>query len=137
MRGFLRSARSPGGRPSCGRWTRSASPCRSASRWRSICYAGHSDSGPSRRRWSLPAPREDAGRRSRSAIWVITGVLPTFVLLYMGYPIFLEHYALLVVPSVAVLVVLGGRALEAAWPRARRPIAAAFAVGLVALCVTV
>ena len=40
-------------------------------------------------------------------------------------------------PSVALLVVLGGRALESAWPGARRPIAVAFTVGLVALCVTV
>jgi hypothetical protein len=59
------------------------------------------------------------------------------VLLYMGYTIFLEHYALLVIPSIALLVVLGGRALESAWPGTRRSIAVAFTVGVVALCVTV
>jgi hypothetical protein len=78
-----------------------------------------------------------AHRGSRVALWVIAGVLPAFVLLYMGYTIFLEHYALLVIPSIALLVVLGGRALESAWPGTRRSIAVAFTVGVVALCVTV
>lgn len=63
-------------------------------------------------------------------------VLPLFLLVYFFNPFFLEHYAVLVAPAVLLLVVLGGRAVEAAWPRARRFLAPAFAVGVVVLGVT-
>lgn len=53
---------------------------------------------------------------------VLAATLPLFVILYLFNPFFLEHYAIAVIPAVALLVLLGVRALARAWPRLARPI---------------
>jgi hypothetical protein len=73
-----------------------------------------------------------AGPRRR----VIAATLPLFLLLYLGYAFFLEHYALSIAPAVFLLIVLAPSAVERAWPRFRRRIATAFTLGVVALTAT-
>jgi dolichyl-phosphate-mannose-protein mannosyltransferase len=68
---------------------------------------------------------------------VFCAVLLPFLAVYAVNTFFLEHYALVVAPAVLLLVLLGARALEAAWPRWRPQIASAFAAGIIALCISV
>jgi hypothetical protein len=67
---------------------------------------------------------------------VLLATLPLFMLIYCFNPIFLEHYALLVVPGVIFSILLGGEVLAAAWPRARRQIFAAFVLAVMMVSAT-
>lgn len=70
--------------------------------------------------------------------WAVAAVLPLFVLAYLPYTFFLEHYALVAVLAVAVLLVLGTRAAAAAvGPRRAGSARSGLTAGLVALCLTV
>ncbi len=68
---------------------------------------------------------------------VFGAVLPMFIVLYVGYAVFLEHYALLVAPALICSVLSGGRAIEQAWPSHRRTLHSAFLSIVVALCLSV
>jgi hypothetical protein len=45
--------------------------------------------------------------------WVIAGVAPLFLLLYLANPLFLNHYCVVVAPIVAFWICLGASALDA------------------------
>jgi hypothetical protein len=69
--------------------------------------------------------------RDRGASRILFLSLPPFLLAYVGYTFFLEHYALVIVPAVALLVVLAIRTIGDCWPRVRLPlIAVVVALGL-------
>lgn len=82
----------------------------------------------------LLAPVGLAGARPRHL--VVIAVLPLFVLAYAAFPWLLAHYCVLAIPAVCCLVLLAGRAVEAAWPRARAAASTAIALGIGAICVT-
>ncbi len=63
---------------------------------------------------------------------VLAAALPLFVVLYAFNPFFLEHYAVVIAPAVLLLVVLGARSVEAAFPE--RPSIAALTTLLIATC---
>ena len=67
---------------------------------------------------------------------VLAATLPLFILLYVFNPFFLEHYAIAAIPAVILLVLLGTRALAAAWPRWSRPITAATVATILAASLT-
>jgi hypothetical protein len=62
--------------------------------------------------------------------------LPLFIVLYVPSTFFLEHYAVLVAPAVILSLLMGGRALAAAWPRWGGTIFAVFAVAVLTTAVT-
>ena len=68
--------------------------------------------------------------------WVLGATLPLFVALYFFYTIFLEHYAIALVPAIALLAVLGIGALARAWPRFAEQIRAAGVAVIVISCIT-
>jgi hypothetical protein len=70
-------------------------------------------------------PGSEQSGRDRRPAWVLLATLALFLLGYVGYTFFLEHYALVMVPSVALLVLAALRAIGDCWPRARLPLAAA------------
>jgi hypothetical protein len=71
--------------------------------------------------------------RRRIALWT---TLPLFVLLYVFYAIFLEHYAIAVIPAVALTGVLAIPTLGSAFPRFRDGVTAAATMLIIASCVT-
>ncbi|HZL37125.1 MAG TPA: glycosyltransferase family 39 protein [Tepidisphaeraceae bacterium] len=73
-----------------------------------------------------------AGARRR----VLCAALPLFVVIYAFNPFFLEHYALLIIPAIITLILLGGAALASGWPRFQRQIYAAFAAILLTVSIT-
>jgi hypothetical protein len=66
----------------------------------------------------------------RRLLWL---TLPLFVLAYIPYTFFLEHYAVSIAPAVILSVVLGGEALATTWPRFGEAIRSSFTLGVVAL----
>ena len=68
--------------------------------------------------------------------WVIVAGLPLFVALYMFYPPFLSHYALVAAPAVLLLVVLGARELALVFASPRRSADAAIAIALAVIALT-
>jgi hypothetical protein len=66
----------------------------------------------------------------RRLLWL---TLPLFVLAYIPYTFFLEHYAVSIAPAVILSVVLGGEALATTWPRFGVAIRSSFTLGVVAL----
>ena len=72
-----------------------------------------------------------AGDRRR---WTLFATLPLFLGLYAFYSFFLEHYAVVVAPAVAMTLVLALPALESAWPRWRAAIASGLTMFVVAAC---
>lgn len=64
---------------------------------------------------------------------VLWGTLPLFVVLYVPYTFFFEHYAVVVAPAAILMLVLGVEAVAAAWPRFGAPIRSSITLGLVAL----
>jgi hypothetical protein len=71
--------------------------------------------------------------RRRVVLWA---TLPLFVMLYLFYTIFLEHYAIAVIPAVALSGVLAVPTLGNALPRFRATIVAGATMLIVATCVT-
>lgn len=49
--------------------------------------------------------------------WLLLASFPLFILGYVGYTFYLEHYAVVVVPAVVLLVVMGLKVLGEYWPR--------------------
>lgn len=72
-------------------------------------------------------------RRDR---WVLWGTIPLFVGLYLFYTIFLEHYAIAVIPAVAMVCLLGVRIVGETVPRFGRSISAALTLFVAAACIT-
>ena len=68
--------------------------------------------------------------------WVVFATLPLFVGLYCFYTIFLEHYAIAVIPAVVLLGLLGVRVLAGAFPRFERPLVSGATVMIVAAALT-
>jgi hypothetical protein len=68
----------------------------------------------------------------RLVLWL---PLPLLVVAYAPYTWFLEHYAVVVAPAMILSILLGGRALEAAWPRYAEAIRSSFTLGVVTLCI--
>ena len=66
----------------------------------------------------------------------VVAVLPAFILLYAGYTFFLEHYALVVVPSITLLIVLSITPIVDIWPTQRNRILTAIVMATLAFCVT-
>jgi hypothetical protein len=66
----------------------------------------------------------------RYAVW---GVLPSFIVLYAFYTLFLDHYALLAAPAVIFMVMAGVRAVE----RNFRAVAPACTILAFAICIGV
>ena len=58
----------------------------------------------------------------RRRAWVLACGLPMFFLLYLPYPIFIQHYVVVAAPGEIFAAVLGIAALAQAWPRARKRI---------------
>ena len=54
--------------------------------------------------------------------WLLFAPLPLFVLGYIGYTFFLEHYAVVVAPAVALLLVMAIERIARHWPRIAPPI---------------
>jgi hypothetical protein len=74
-----------------------------------------------------------AGRRR----WVLWGTVPAFVALYAFYTIFLEHYAIILMPAVAMVCLLSVRVIaQALPPTLRRSTGAALTVLIAASCLT-
>lgn len=63
----------------------------------------------------LPLGLLQIGRNSR---WILPVALVLFFAIYMFYPAFLKHYALVVAPAFILLVALAGPVLAAAFPSA-------------------
>lgn len=68
--------------------------------------------------------------------WVVFMCLPLFVLLYIFWTFFLEHYAIILAPAVILLLLLGMRAIEMAWPIRRQLLATAMLLAVLVLCLT-
>jgi len=51
-------------------------------------------------------------------LWVLFAVAPIFLLLYIGYTFFLEHYCLVIAPAVALLIILAIKECSSAIPGA-------------------
>jgi hypothetical protein len=68
--------------------------------------------------------------------WPLLATLPLFVLLYFFYTIFLEHYAIAVIPAVIVLCLLGIQLLADAWPRFATEITSGLVVLIFLACIT-
>jgi hypothetical protein len=68
--------------------------------------------------------------------WVLWATLPLFVIFYLFYTIFLEHYAISLIPAIVLLSLLGVTKLEEAWPRLRPRIASVATTLIVVICVT-
>jgi hypothetical protein len=66
----------------------------------------------------------------RRVLWL---TLPLFIVAYVPYTFFLEHYAVSVAPAVILSVVLGGEVVAATWPRFGCAIRSSFALGIVTL----
>ncbi|MDB5173225.1 MAG: putative rane protein [Phycisphaerales bacterium] len=64
---------------------------------------------------------------------ILMGTLPLFVLIYSLNPIFLEHYAILIMPAVIFAILLGGRTLAAGLPRWERQVFAAFVLAVLTI----
>ena len=75
--------------------------------------------------WLLPIAAAGLLGLTDRKRWVLGATVPLFVLLYVCYTIFLEHYAVVIAPAMALLLVMGIGALSDAWPRFRRQITAA------------
>jgi hypothetical protein len=75
-----------------------------------------------------------AWRRRRA--WVLGMTLPLFWLVYTFYPLFPEHYTVIVGPAVVLTILLGARAMTLAWPRTRAGVWAGLAVFVVGLLFT-
>ena len=58
----------------------------------------------------------------RSPAMAVAATLPLFMLLYFFYTIFLEHYAITVIPAIILLCLLGIGHWPAPWPRFSREI---------------
>jgi hypothetical protein len=71
--------------------------------------------------------------RRRVVLWA---TLPLFVLLYVFYTIFLEHYAIAVIPAMVLTGVLAVPTLGDALPRFRSTIVAGAAMLIISSCVT-
>ncbi|HSU67473.1 MAG TPA: hypothetical protein VLJ39_11420, partial [Tepidisphaeraceae bacterium] len=67
---------------------------------------------------------------------VLWASLPLFVVLYLFYAIFLEHYAIAVIPAIVLMCLLGVRVIADGWPRHRIPITSAGAMLIVVSCLT-
>lgn len=67
---------------------------------------------------------------------IVFSTLPLFLLVYAFNPFFLEHYALLVIPAVVMLIVLGVRSLASAWPRFGETLLAMSAAAIVMISLT-
>jgi len=83
----------------------------------------------------LPAAVGVLGLTDRRRV-VLAATLPLFVLLYLFNPFFLEHYAIAVIPSVVLIVLLGVRAIAQAWPRFALPITSAAIAMIIAASLT-
>jgi 4-amino-4-deoxy-L-arabinose transferase-like glycosyltransferase len=59
---------------------------------------------------------------SRRRAWVLACGIPMFFLLYLPYPIFIQHYVVVAAPAEIFAAVLGIAAMASAWPRARKRI---------------
>jgi hypothetical protein len=70
-------------------------------------------------------PGSERCEYDRRPAWVLLATLALFLLGYVGYTFFLEHYALVIVPAIALLVLAAIRTIGGCWPRARLPLAAA------------
>jgi 4-amino-4-deoxy-L-arabinose transferase-like glycosyltransferase len=68
--------------------------------------------------------------------WVLWATLPLFVLVFSFNPFFIPHYALLMIPAVVLMIILGGEAIAAAWPRFQRQISNVFVAMLLTVCLT-
>lgn len=68
--------------------------------------------------------------------WVLWGTVPLFVLLYAFYPMFLEHYAIALIPAGAMTCLLGIEAVGGAIPRFRKPIVSSLTILVTVACVT-
>jgi hypothetical protein len=69
--------------------------------------------------------------------WVLWGTVPAFITLYAFYTVFLEHYAIILMPAVAMVCLLSVGAIGQALPRALRPSASAALTVLIAVaCLT-
>ena len=69
--------------------------------------------------------------------WVLWGTVPAFVTLYAFYTIFLEHYAITLMPAAAMVCLLSVGVIGQALPHALRPSAGAALTVLIAVaCLT-
>lgn len=68
--------------------------------------------------------------------WLLFATLPLFLLLYVGYTFFLEHYILVVVPAIALLAALSVDRLAAAWPGQGPRLLTAGFMATIAFCLT-
>jgi hypothetical protein len=63
---------------------------------------------------------------------VLLATLPLFLILYALNPVFLEHYALLIVPAATVAILLGGKFITKVWP----PFEGVFVLVILAISLT-
>ena len=68
--------------------------------------------------------------------WVLFAVLPLFIILYLFYTIYLEHYAITIMPAACLLCVLGAEKAAAAGGRIGPQLRAAFMMLIVVACIT-
>jgi hypothetical protein len=68
--------------------------------------------------------------------WALGATVPLFVLLYAFYPIFLEHYAIALIPAAAMLCLLGIGVIADAMPPFRKQIVGALTILVVVGCAT-
>lgn len=73
---------------------------------------------------------------SGSRRWALWFTAPLFVLVYAINPFFLDHYALLIIPALTLMILLSGQAIASSWPRYQRQINAAFTAMIVMICIT-
>jgi hypothetical protein len=66
-------------------------------------------------------------------LWMVWGVVPIFILLYAGYPIFIRHYLVTIFPALAFLLVMPIRILSQTFPRQRDWIHTSMPLAIIAL----
>lgn len=68
--------------------------------------------------------------------WVLWATVPLFALLYAFYTIFLEHYAIAIMPATAMVCLPGIDEIGDAAPKFRRSIVSALAMFITVACIT-
>lgn len=81
----------------------------------------------------LPIGVLTAWRRDRWILWLS---LPLFLLVYSFNPFFLEHYGIIMIPAVALLILLSAQAIASAWPHYAVSIHGGFIMMILAITLT-
>lgn len=110
-------------------------PAAALRQWTSTNLAFIVDTTLPCRMFLLFVPLALVGLRDKRSL-VLLAILPMFVAIYVFNPFFLEHYAIILTPTMAFAVLLGGRAIADTFPRFHRQLLSAFVATILAAGIT-